>query len=153
LRVAEPGDPFGGGGEGDPLAGEAGAEPERDREMRLARPRRAEQDDVVLGGQEVELAEVEDERLLDRALEAEVELLERLAGGEAGGLDPGLAAVRVSRCDLGLKQRLGEALVAPLLGPGALGQLRQRPGRGRRLQRPEEEGELGGGGQAGIRAS
>jgi hypothetical protein len=50
--------------------------------MRLPRPWRAEQDDVVFGGEEVELAEVEDERLLHRALEAEVELLQRLAGGK-----------------------------------------------------------------------
>jgi hypothetical protein len=34
-----------------------------------------------------------DHGLLDRALEAEIELLEGLAGGEAGGLDPVLAAV------------------------------------------------------------
>jgi hypothetical protein len=67
---------------------------------------------------------VEDERLLDGALEAEVELLERLARREAGGADARLAAVRVARGDLRLQQRLGEALVAPLLRPGALGKLR-----------------------------
>jgi hypothetical protein len=53
---------------------------------------------------------VQHERLLDGALEAEVELLQRLAGGEAGLLDPGLAAVGVAGGDLGLEQRLGEAL-------------------------------------------
>jgi hypothetical protein len=37
--------------------------------------------------QEVEPAEVLDHLLSDRALEAEVELLERLAGREAGRLD------------------------------------------------------------------
>jgi hypothetical protein len=99
------------------------------------------------------LAEVEDERLLDRALEAEVEFLERLAGGEASLLDPALAAVRVPRGDLGLEQRFGEALVTPLLGARPLGQLRQRPGRGRRLQRPTEEAELGRFRHAGISAS
>ncbi len=111
-------------------------------------------------GQEVELAEVEDERLLHRALEAEVELLERLAGGEAGLLDPRLAAVRIPRCDLGLKQRLAEALVRPLLGagplvlgPGPLSQLGQRPCCRRRLQRAVEEGELGACAHAGISAS
>jgi hypothetical protein len=46
--------------------------------------------------EEVELAEVQDRGLLDRALEAEVELLERLARGEARGLDPCLAAVAVA---------------------------------------------------------
>src|SRR5204863_587111 len=100
LGVAEAGDPFGRGGEGDALTGEAGTDPERDREVCLAGAGRAEQDDVVLGGEEVELAEMEDERLLDGALEAEVELLERFAGGEAGLLDPRLATVRVARCDL-----------------------------------------------------
>jgi hypothetical protein len=63
---------------------------------------RAEQHDVVFGGEEVELAEVEDERLLHGALEAEVELLQRGAGGEAGLLDPRFAAVRVARGHLGL---------------------------------------------------
>jgi hypothetical protein len=119
----------------------------------LAGAGRAEEDDVVFGGEEVELAEVEDERLLDRALEAEVELLERLSGGEAGLLDPVLAAVRGSRGDLGLEQRFGEALVAPLLLPGALSELGQRACGGRRLQRAEEVGELGLRGHAGISAS
>jgi tRNA G37 N-methylase TrmD len=59
--------------------------------------------------QEVELAEVLDQRVLDRALEREVELLECLAGGESGGLDAALAAVRLARGVLGRQQRLGEA--------------------------------------------
>ncbi len=74
--------------------------------------------------------------LADRALEGEVELLERLAGREAGRLDPALAAVGLARGDLGREQRLGEALVAPLLLARPLGELRQRPGGGRRLQLP-----------------
>jgi hypothetical protein len=64
------------------LASEAGTDRERDRQMRLAGAGRFEQDHVFLGVQEVELAEVLDHLLLDRALEGEVELLERLAGGE-----------------------------------------------------------------------
>jgi hypothetical protein len=43
--------------------------------------------------QEVELAEVLDHLALDRALEGEVELLERLSGPKARRLDPRLAAV------------------------------------------------------------
>jgi hypothetical protein len=43
--------------------------------------------------QEVQLAEVLDHLLLDRALEGEVELLQRLAGREARRLDPVLTAV------------------------------------------------------------
>jgi hypothetical protein len=46
--------------------------------------------------QEVELAEVLDHLAADRALEGEVELLERLAGREAGRLDARLAAVRLA---------------------------------------------------------
>jgi hypothetical protein len=153
LGVAEPGDPLGGGGEGDPLAGEAGADRDRDRQVRLAGPGRAEQNDVLARVEEVELAEVLDHLALDGALEAEVELLERLAGREASRLDPALAAVGLARGDLGLKQRLGEALVAPVLLAGPLGQLRQRPRGRRRLQRPKQVGELGGFGHAGIRAS
>ena len=53
-------------------------------------------------------------------MEGEVELLERLARGKPRGLDPGLAATRVAAVGLGLQQRGGELLVAPLLlGPGS----------------------------------
>jgi hypothetical protein len=83
--------------------------------------------------QEVELPQVLDDLAADRALEREVELLERLAGGEAGGLDARLAAVRLPRGHLGGEQQLGEALVAPAFLTGALRQLGQRPGRGRCL--------------------
>ena len=40
LGVGEQGDPFGGGSEGDAVAGQAGADPERDREVGLAGPGR-----------------------------------------------------------------------------------------------------------------
>ena len=65
LRVGEQRDPFGRGREQHALAGEAGADPERDREVCLAGAGRAEQDHVLLGVQEVELAEVLDHLLLD----------------------------------------------------------------------------------------
>jgi hypothetical protein len=52
----------------------------------LPRAGRAEQDHVLAGVQEVELAEVLDEGLLDGALEGEVELFERLAGGNLAAL-------------------------------------------------------------------
>jgi hypothetical protein len=87
--------------------------------------------------EEVELAEVLDDLALDRALEGEVELLERLAGRKAGCLDAVLAAVRLPGGDLGGKQRLGEALVAPLLLARPVGELGQRPGRRRRFKRPK----------------
>jgi hypothetical protein len=91
--------------------------------MRFAGAGRAEQHDVLLAGEEVELAEVQDVGLLDRALEGEVELLQRLARREAGGLDAGLAAVAVAAVDLGLQNGGDELLIAPLLAAGALGEL------------------------------
>ena len=117
--------------------------PERDRQVGLAGAGRAEQDDVLLAGEEVELAEVQDRVAAERGLEGEVELLERLARREPRGLDPGLAAVAVAAVDLGLQQRRGELLIAPLLGAGAVGELGQRPRRGRRLERAEQVRELG----------
>ena len=60
LRVGEQGDPFGGGAERDAVAGQAGADAERDRQVRLAGAGRAEQDDVLAAVEEVELAEVDD---------------------------------------------------------------------------------------------
>jgi hypothetical protein len=103
--------------------------------------------------QEVELPEILDHLLLHRALEGEVELLERLAGREAGGLDPALAAVALARGDLGRQQRLAEALVAPVLLARPLGELRQGAGGGRRLELAEQVGELGRLGHAGISSS
>ena len=92
--------------------------------MRLAGPGRAEQEHVFAPGEEVELSQVQHDRLLDALREAEVELLERLTRGEARGADPTLAAVRLAACGLGGEQRLSEALVAPLLAARALGQAR-----------------------------
>jgi hypothetical protein len=54
-----------------------------------------------LGVQEVQLTEVLDHLLLDRALEGEVELLERLSAWEARRLDAALPAVGLARGDLG----------------------------------------------------
>src|SRR5215207_1260020 len=142
LRVGEHGDPFGGGAERDAVSGEAGADADRDRQMTFPGPRRAEQDEILAAGEEVELAEMQDLVAADRGLEGEVELLERLAGGEARGLDAALAAVAVAAVDLGLEQRRGELLKAPLVGAGALGELRQRPRGRRRLHRAEQVRQL-----------
>jgi hypothetical protein len=51
--------------------------------------------------QKVELSEVLDHGLLHRPLKGEVKLLQHLAGGEPGGLDPPLTAVGVTGADLG----------------------------------------------------
>ena len=99
--------------------------------MRLAGAGWAKQDDVLAAVEEVELAEVQHRLAADAGLEGEVEVLERLAGGEAGGRDAGLAAVAVAAVGLGLQERRGELLVAPLFGAGAVGELGQRAGGGR----------------------
>jgi hypothetical protein len=110
LGVGEHRDPFGRGLERDAVAGEAGADPERDREVRLAGAGRAEQDDVLAAGKEVQQPEVQHRLAPEGGLEGEVEVLERLARREPRLLDAGLAAVAVAAVDLGLQQRLGEAL-------------------------------------------
>jgi hypothetical protein len=69
-----------------------------------------------------------DDGLLHAALEGEVELLQGLAGREAGGLDAAFAAVAVARGDLRAQERFGEALIALLILACSLGQRRQRPG-------------------------
>ena len=80
-------DPFGGGGEHDAVAGVAGADRQADGEVGLAGAGRAEEHDVVAGGDEVEGAEVGDDVTLEGALVVAVELVEALAGREAGGAD------------------------------------------------------------------
>jgi hypothetical protein len=106
--------------------------------MGLAGAGRTEQDDVLAAGQEVELAEVQDGVLVDRALEAVVELLQRLSGRQPGGLDAGLAAVAVAAVDPGLEQDGRELLVAPLLRPRTVRELGRRASGGGRLQRAEQ---------------
>jgi hypothetical protein len=153
LGVGQQRDPFGGGAERDAVAGQAGADPQGDAQMGLAGAGRAEQDDVLAAGDEVELAEMQNGLAPQAALEGEVELLERFAGGEPRGLDPGLAAVAVAAVDLGLEQRGGELLKAPVLGAGAVGELGQRPGGGRRLEDAEQVRQLGRGLAHAISAS
>jgi hypothetical protein len=74
-------------------------------------PRGAEEDHVLLGMQEVEVPEVLDHRLLDRALKGEVKFLQRLVSGEPGGADPQPAARGLARGHLGRQQGLGEPFV------------------------------------------
>src|SRR5450755_3313013 len=73
---------LGSGREPDAVAREARADRERDRQVSLPGPGRAKSHDRLLGVQEVELPEMLDHRLLHAALEGEVELLQRLSGGE-----------------------------------------------------------------------
>jgi hypothetical protein len=66
-----------------------------------------------------------------------------LRAGNLAVLMRGLAAVAVARVGLGLQQRGGELLVAPLLRAGAVGELRQRPGGSGRFELSEQIRELG----------
>ncbi len=117
--------------------------PQGDREMRLAGRGRPEQHDILLAGEKVQLAEMQHGVLGDRRLKGEVKLLERLAGGEPGGFDAGLAAVAVAAVGLGLEQHRGELLIGPVLGAGAIGELGQRSGGRGRLELAEQVRQLG----------
>jgi len=135
------------------MAGEAGADPQRDREVRLAGPGRAEQHDVFLAGEEVQLAEVQDAVATHRCLKGEVELLQCLARGKPRGIDAGLAAVAVAAVGLGLQQHRGELLVGPFLLAGAVGELRERAGGGGRLELAKQVRQLTGRAAHAINAS
>jgi hypothetical protein len=88
----------------------------------LAGPWWAEEHHVGCLPQEVELGEVGDLGAADRALEGEVEVVQGLDLGEAGGPDPGVAAVGLPGGHL-LGQDLGEVvLVVPALVAGLVGQ-------------------------------
>src|SRR5439155_16887387 len=126
---------------------------QRDREVRLARARRAEQHHVLLAQEEVQLRQMQHEVLLDRALERPIELFERHARQEARRSDARVAAVGLTRARLARKERLGEALIAPLLGARTLGELGQGPRRGGRLERSEEVSEFGRRTHAGMSAA
>src|SRR5205823_12905203 len=114
LRLLEPGDPFLRGREGDAVAALAGFEAERDREVALAGAGWAEEADVAALLDPGELREVEQERLLGARLRGPVEVFERLDRREAGRAHAHAGAGGVAGEDLGLEQRLEEALVRPL---------------------------------------
>jgi hypothetical protein len=126
------------------MAGLAGPDPQADRQMRLAGPGRAEEHHVLPRGDEVQGAQVRDDRSSEAAGVVEVELLQRLAGREAGVADAALAAVGLTRGDLALQAGSQELLVGPALSPGPLGQPGHRLAQGRRLERAGQEGELAG---------
>ena len=83
----------------------------------LAGAGRPEEDHVLLRGDEVERAQVGDGVAFEGAGVVEIELFQRLAGGEAGGADAALAAVRLAGGDPALQPGDEELLVRPGLGP------------------------------------
>ena len=143
MGVGEPVDPLAGGGEQHPVSGLAGPDGQPDRQMRFAGAGRAEEDHVLLAGDEVQGAEVGDQVPFQPAGVVEVELLQALAGREPGGPDPAFAAVGVAGGDLALQAGGQILLMGPGLGPGPLGQPARRLPQRRRFQRPGQEGQLG----------
>lgn len=104
VGAGEPIDPFGGGGEQDPVPGLAGADRDPGREVGLARAARSEEDHIVLGGDEIQGAEVGDDLAPEAAGMDEVEVLQRFAGGEAGGADPAFTDMGLAGSDLAFRQ-------------------------------------------------
>ena len=144
VGVGEPCDPVGGGGEQDPVPGLAGPDRQADGEVGLAGAGRAEEHHVVLGGDEVQGAQVRDEVAFEAAGVVEVELLQALAGREPGGADAALTAVGLAGGDFALQAGDQELLVRPGLGAGPFGQPVDRLAQRRCLQRPGQERDLGG---------
>jgi hypothetical protein len=89
----------------------------------------------LAGLEEVEPAEVLDHPVPDRALEAEVELLERLVGGKRSCRIRPLPPC-ASRGACSVESRTGRSARSPVRVPGPLRQVRQRPRCGWRLSAP-----------------
>ena len=71
-----------------------------------------------------------------------VEVLEALAGGEAGGADAALAAMGFAGGDLALQAGGQELLVGPALSPGAFGEPLDGGCQRRSLERPGQISQL-----------
>ena len=118
VGVGEAGDPLGGGGERDAVAGLAGPDAQPGGQVGLAGAGRPEEHDVVFGGDEVQGAQVGDDLAFEGPLVVEVEVLQGLAGGEPGRADAALAAVGLAGGDLALQAGGQELLMASRTRPG-----------------------------------
>ena len=126
------------------MAGLAGPDRQSGGQVGLPGARRAQEDDVLLAGDEVQGAQVGDGLPLQSAGVVVVEVLQALARGETGGADPALTAVDLPGGDLALQAGGEELLMGPGLLPGALGQPLDRLPQGGRLQRPGQVLQLAG---------
>ena len=124
------------------MPGVAGADRDAGGQVGLAGAGRAEEDHVVLGGDEVQGAQVGDQVAFEAAGVVEVELLEGLTGREPCGADAALTAVGLAGGDLALQARGQELLVGPGLLPGAFGQPWDRLAQRRRFQGAGQERQL-----------
>ncbi len=107
-------DEFGQGAVVDPAAALGGGDGEGDRQVRLADAGGPEEDDVLPALDEAEFVQGVDLFALDRGLEAEVELGQRLERGQSDGTHGGGKAAAVAQRDLG-----GEKLLHGLGGGGS----------------------------------
>jgi hypothetical protein len=97
-----------------------------------------------------ELGEMGDERAFGAGICGEVEVLQGLRGGEAGGADALAGAGGLAREHFGVAERLQELLVGPALRAGALGGRLQAVQDPRRLEGAQQVGQplAGRGGHA-----
>ena len=99
-------------------------------EHRLADARRADEQHVGLVFDEAQRGEVLDQAAVQRGLGAEVELVERAAGGELGEAQPALQAALLDRGDFVGEQVVQELGVAGLVALGVLERGRELLGDG-----------------------
>ena len=94
------------GREVGPVAGLGGGDPERDREMALADPRRSQEQRVAALLDEAQGGQLGDDRPVDRGLEVELELGQALVERVVGEAQPSRQPAGRGRLDLGREQAL-----------------------------------------------
>jgi hypothetical protein len=144
VGVGEPVDPLAGGGEQHPVPGLAAADGQPDCQVCFPGAGWAEEDHILLAGDEVEGGQMHYLVAFQTACVVEVELLDAFASREPGGPDPVLAAVGIPGGDLTLQTSRQVLLMAPRFGPGSLGEPARRIPQGGRFQRSSQIGDLAG---------
>ena len=134
--------PLSSGREGDAVPGQAGPDAKGNGEMTLAGAGRAEEHGIGLGLDEVQGAEVGHHVLAHAALVFEVEVLDGLAGREAGGADAGFAPMGLAGGHLSLQTGGKELFMAPGIIPGPLAQALHTGQQCRVLELPAQVGEV-----------
>src|SRR5829696_2939207 len=104
----------------------------------------AEEDHVLLAGEEVQAGQMHDLVAFQTACVVEVELLDAFAGRESGSPDPVLAAVGIAGGDLTLQTSRQVFLMAPRFGPGPLSEPARRIPQAGRFQRSSQISDLTG---------
>ena len=136
------GDEVGGGGVVDAVAGLDGAVAEDRGEHRLANAGRADQQQIGLVLDEPQRREVLDQAAVQRGLGAEVELVERVAGGELGEAQSALEAALLDGVDFVGEQVVQELGVGGLVALGLLERGRELLGDGAQAQVVEVRAQL-----------